>query len=92
MSEGQNFEILIASDIDYETLIAEVYISGKICVLITASEHGDGFDIILRDKYLTEDSGTNRASFDLFCNAIEAAKSKLQKRDQESIDKLFGLK
>jgi len=91
MSEQQNFEVLIASDVDYEAPIAEVYINGKICALVTFSETGEGFDIIIRDKYITEEAGVGRFRYDVFCKAIEAAKNKLENRDQFVVNKLFGI-
>lgn len=73
------YKIIIASDTDYEELIAEINIDGKFAAAVT-QEKGKGiFNIEFPGIGLVESQIIRKVDFDSFIEALNEAKQKLFK-------------
>lgn len=80
MSAPSTVSITVCSDLDYDHLIAEIYISGKFAALISQEEGKDKLTIEFPRVGLNEDAICNKAGLNQFLEAVDEARRKLVDR------------
>lgn len=70
-------KILICSDIDYEQLIAEVYIGGKFVALISQDEGASNLKVIFPDCDQNETAIARKVDYSTLHVALEKARREL---------------
>jgi hypothetical protein len=68
---------VIASDIDHEKLIAEIYCDGRYVALLSQDEGEDNLNIVFPDRGAQDESLQRSVDFAWFKNALDQAKEKL---------------
>jgi hypothetical protein len=76
------FRIGLASDVDYEELIAEIYLEDKLIALLSQDKGFRALRIEFPGCELNQDAITREADLEGFLIAVQEAKTALRKRTQ----------
>ncbi len=73
------YKILIASDSDYNELVAEIYFHDEFVCMVTQERKDGTFDVEFPGPNLVENLVSRRVEFGSFINALNDAKQSLMK-------------
>lgn len=77
MTCHQRLEVLIASDVDYEQLIAEIYCDGKFVALLSQDKGPDHLEVVLPGAQANEAAVIRSVDLDWLKDALDRAKALL---------------
>lgn len=77
MNETGNLEIVIASDVDYAELNAEIYCGGKYVALLSQDDGIDKLKIVFPDASANQEAITRSVDLQWFRHALEGAEKVL---------------
>jgi len=71
------FRIQVCSDVDYEKLIAEVYVDEKFVVLVNQERYDGVLEVVFPGPDQNESAVTRHVELPMLLEALEEAKSEL---------------
>ncbi|MCD9120889.1 hypothetical protein [Cupriavidus sp. UGS-1] len=77
MISHQKSEVLIASDVDYEQLIAEIYCDGRFVALLSRDKGPDHLEVVFPGPQANEAAITRSVELDWSKDALNCAKALL---------------
>ncbi|WP_354685818.1 hypothetical protein [Cupriavidus necator] len=77
MTSHQKLEVLIASDVDYEQLIAEIYCDGHFVALLSQDKGPDHLEVVFPGAQANEAAITRSVDLDWLKDALNRAKALL---------------
>jgi hypothetical protein len=81
MTCHQRLEILIASDVDYEQLIAEIYCDGKFVALLSQDKGPSRLEVVFPCAQANEAAITHSVDLDWLKDALDRAQALLLSKE-----------